>query len=130
MAIQFSSNYKPTYVDLNFNVGTNSFSELLYDVDAIRNSLYNLFTTPIGTRVFVPEYGSHLYRMVYEPVDATSATELRVYVGKEVERWEPRVILLDKDILVQPVFGGFNINLTYTIRMTGVSSNFELTATR
>ncbi len=120
--------FKPTYIDLNFNVGINVFSELLYDVDAIRNSLYNLFTTPIGSRAFVPEYGSRFLSLLQAPEDSATINILRMSIYQEVATWEPRVSLNMNGILVQPIFGGFQMYLNYTIKQSGLASNFQLAA--
>lgn len=122
--------FKPTYIDLNVEVGINAFSELLYDVDAIRGSLYNLFTTPIGSRVFVPEYGSRFLFHVQEPADDTTVTIMKMDIYQEVQKWEPRVILDMGGIVVNPVWAGYQILLTYIIKQSGLRSNFQLSVSR
>ncbi|MDR1874370.1 MAG: GPW/gp25 family protein [Synergistaceae bacterium] len=57
----------------------------------IRQSVMDIVTTPIGTRVMLPEYGSKVPRLVDNPV--TQSWKLEVYsaVADALHRWEPRV---------------------------------------
>ena len=57
----------------------------------IRQSILDIVSTPIGTRVMRPEYGSRVPRLVDSPV--TRAWKLAVYtaVASALHRWEPRI---------------------------------------
>src|ERR1700751_6163492 len=81
------------YIDANTLVGENNLPDLVPDVLAINNSLYNLLSCPLGSRLFQPEYGSRLWQLLFEPVDAQTATEIRSSFIQSIERWEPRIIL-------------------------------------
>lgn len=61
------------------------------DLNAIKNSLVNLFNTSPGERMLLPDYGMDIRRHVFEPI-----TELRGFaIGREIkdgiQRWEPRI---------------------------------------
>lgn len=63
------------------------------DLDHISQSIEDILTTRIGTRVMRREYGSLLPELVDHPFN--DVTRLRVYAGTvmAVMRWEPRVSL-------------------------------------
>ena len=44
-----------------------------------------------------PDYGCELYRLVFAPNDATTHGLAIHYVRRAIERWEPRVDVLDVD---------------------------------
>jgi phage baseplate assembly protein W len=67
------------------------------DDDAIRQSLMLLISTRPGERVMRPEYGCDLSRLVFSPIDDTTAGLAIHFVRQAVERWEPRVEVLRVD---------------------------------
>ena len=82
------------YIDLNPNPTGNTYGDLLRDEKAvIVGSLSNLFRCPKGDRgrTYRPDYGSRFYELLQEPVDAITATAIRMTLVQTVERWEPRI---------------------------------------
>lgn len=67
------------------------------DDEAIRQSLLLLISTRPGERVMRPEYGCDLARLVFSPIDDTTAGLAIHFVRQAVERWEPRVEVLRVD---------------------------------
>ncbi|NMY95627.1 GPW/gp25 family protein [Pseudomonas proteolytica] len=63
------------------------------DLDHISQSITDILTTRIGTRVMRREYGSLLPELVDHPFN--DATRLRVYAATVMAlmRWEPRISL-------------------------------------
>ena len=64
---------------------------VLEPLSHIRQSILDIVSTPIGTRVMRPEYGSRVPRLVDQPV--TKGWKLSVYtaVAEALHRWEPRI---------------------------------------
>ena len=64
---------------------------VLEPLNHIRQSILDIVSTPIGTRVMRPEYGSRVPRLVDQPV--TKGWKLSVYtaIAEALHRWEPRV---------------------------------------
>ena len=71
-----------------------------------------------------PEYGCHLFRLLFSPNDATTAGLAMHYVRAAVERWEPRVevvALTAERSEFNP--GALEIRLQYRVRATqGIDS--------
>lgn len=67
------------------------------DGEAVRQALLLLLTTRPGERVGRPSYGCDLARLVFAPVDDTTAGLAIHYVRQAVTRWEPRVEVVDVD---------------------------------
>ncbi|MCP1605722.1 hypothetical protein SAMN05216577_11062 [Pseudomonas citronellolis] len=59
--------------------------------DHIRQSIADIITTRLGTRVMRRDYGSQLPDLIDQPVNAT--TRLRAYaaITTALMRWEPRI---------------------------------------
>ena len=62
--------------------------------DVVKSVLQNIqiiLTTPKGSDVHRPEFGSELYRFIDQPLTALTAGKIKAYIVDEIERWEPRV---------------------------------------
>jgi phage baseplate assembly protein W len=88
--------------------------------DAVRQSLLLLLSTTPGERVYRPEYGCLLARLVFAPNDDTTAGLAIHYVRQAVERWEPRVEILGLDARRDPdVAQILAVELSYRVRASG-----------
>ncbi len=83
------------WLDVNSRLSLNGKPDLLPNIQAINNSLFNLFATPIGTRgpIFQPEYGTGLYHIIHEPLDLITSNRLKQVLIQAIQRWEPRIEL-------------------------------------
>lgn len=75
-------------------IGLNRFTgQALEGLDHLRQSITDILTTPLGSRVMRRDYGSLLPSLIDQPDNA--ATHLRVYAATAAAlmRWEPRLRL-------------------------------------
>ena len=66
----------------------------LVEQDVIKSVLQNIqviLTTPKGSDVHRPDFGSELYKFIDQPLTALTAGKIKAYIVDEIERWEPRV---------------------------------------
>jgi uncharacterized protein len=108
----------------SFSKATNELI-LVADEDDIRQSLDILLSTTIGERFLQPQYGCNLQHYVFEPMDATTQTLIKLTVRDAITVFEPRIKLLsvklDSSLLVE---GRIDIAVEYIIRAT--NSRFNL----
>lgn len=57
-----------------------------------------ILLTPLGTRFFMPQFGSRLHLMPYELNDTVTENMLRVIIREAIEAWEDRVNVLSIDM--------------------------------
>ena len=70
----------------------------MIDADAsIRQAVLLLLSTRPGERVMRPDYGCNLHRLIFSVNDNTTAGLAIHYVRRALERWEPRIDILDLD---------------------------------
>ena len=62
----------------------------LQGLDHLWQSLGDLLSTPIGTRVMRRDYGSRVPDLIDSPVDPARAIEVHMAVAEAIHRWEPR----------------------------------------
>ncbi len=73
-------------------IGLSRLSGQRLDGDAhLRQSLHDLMTTPIGSRVMRRDYGSLLPHLIDSPATPRLLMQLRAAILHAILRWEPRV---------------------------------------
>lgn len=89
------------------------------DVQAIRNSLYNIFSTKKGEKILTPEFGSSLEQFLFENVSPFIGKVIGDNILSALETFEPRIQVLsvrvfpkpdDNQYSIQVVFKFININ--------------------
>jgi phage baseplate assembly protein W len=74
--------------------GMNRFTgESLTGIDHLRQSIIDILTTPIGSRVMRRDYGSRLYELVDAPINRALLVEIYTAVSEALINWEPRLEL-------------------------------------
>ena len=108
-----------TWLDVNTRLGEGFKADLLPEVQAINNSLHNLFRCPIGARgpIFQPEYGSLLMMLLHEPLDLITSNKIRMILIQASQRWEPRIKVVLGRTTVYPDYAraGFVATVGYDV---------------
>lgn len=116
--------YADLHLDLqeNYNVSSNLFQKpeindfkIDYDIDAIKNSLYNLFTTTPGEKILNPEYGLDFKQYLFLPATVDIAKYIRDEIYSQVARYETRVKVINVNITILEDVNEFDINIYYNI---------------
>ena len=64
--------------------------KLLSDLDHLRQSVRDVLSTPIGSRIMRREYGSQLFRLLDAPLNRSTLMDLYATTAEALKRWEPR----------------------------------------
>jgi hypothetical protein len=101
--------YTDIYLDLaedittvsNFTntIGSGRDMKVAYDLNAIRNSIVNLFSTIPGQRYLLPEYGSDLRKYVFEQITDITGRQIGREINRAIVNWEPRVRIISLNII-------------------------------
>lgn len=90
----------------------------------IKRSLEILLSTTIGERFLQPLYGCNLEQYVFEPLNATISTEIRLTVKNAIELYEPRLKLLAVKLGTEFIIDGrIDIVVEYDIIATNTRHN-------
>lgn len=94
--------------------------------DLIKSSIYIILLTPIGSMFFDPEFGSNIFLLAFELNDEVLESEARLYTVDALNRWEPRIKILQTSVKSDK--DTFTITIRYTIKSTQetVSSSFVM----
>ena len=86
--------------------------------DHIHESIWQILSTRPGERFFLPEFGSRLPELVFQPNDVVFRALARQYIVDAVRRWEKRVVIEGVEFSDDPLVTDRNvalIKLTYRI---------------
>lgn len=107
-----------------FDGGTTAINALL---KRINQSIYMILSTTPGERVFRPDFGSNLRKIVFDPNDAMSVNLLRVTVEDALRKWEKRIDILHVTVLSSDDDKDLNqmgIAIQYKIVGTSIVGNY------
>ena len=77
----------------------------------LRQSIADILTTPIGTRVARRDYGSLLSELIDQPFNPSTRLRLSSAVAQALARWEPRVRLHRVTLAPSREPGGFLLTI-------------------
>lgn len=62
-------------------------------IDQIKADMLQLLLTNPGERVMLPEFGTPLRKLLFEPNDPALTLQAKQMIQKSLEQWEPRVVI-------------------------------------
>jgi phage baseplate assembly protein W len=110
MAIKYWKDF-----DNDFKRKSNGDVVDMLNIDAIYNSLTNIFETFQGRRRMVPEFALPIYGLLFEPVDEETSYMLGEMILAAIERWETRIVVENVEINARPDQNEYRINLEFKI---------------
>lgn len=81
-------------------------------VDQIKADILQLLLTTPGERVMLPEYGTPLRTLFFEPNDPSLCDRARIMIAHSIEMWEPRIVITDIQVSSQINTNSLDINDT------------------
>jgi hypothetical protein len=82
---------------------------------SIKQSLRNLILTNLGERLFQPNIGSNIHRALFEPNDIVTAENISFYIKNTIQYNEPRVKVLNIEVLPDISRYSFNVNIIFSV---------------
>jgi phage baseplate assembly protein W len=108
----------PKYRDLNLLFSVNPISSdvsTVTDVEAIKGSLRNLVYTNYFERPFHPEIGGNIRAMLFENMTTLTAFRIQKALKDVINNFEPRVKLVNVQVIPQPDQNGFTATIAFYI---------------
>ena len=98
----------------------------LTEQEEIAQSVRMILTTRPGERPCRPEFGTDLDRFAFESMDTTTCSLIRQEVVDSLQRWEPRIWMIDVTFEQHPEKGMLLVRVSYQICATGLPGGTEL----
>ena len=112
---------KRKFKDLSMSFETNPLNDdlvSLSDTSAIARSIRNIVFTSPGEKFFNPDFGSRISESLFENVDDVSALAIEDEIKSSIINFEPRVNLLNTNVVPNPDDNEMNVTIEYEI--TGI----------
>lgn len=93
----------------------------------LQQSITNILTTPVGSRVMRRDYGSLLPQLIDQPFNGATQIRLFAAVATALMRWEPRVRLTGVSITTADTPGAVVVTLDGTRTDTPTPSAVAIT---
>lgn len=86
--------------------------------ELLRSSIMTILSTRKGERVFLPEFGSNLFKLLFEQNDPVTRALIKNVVVEDVLRWEKRVKV--RDVRVTSNENSIKVYVEYEIVNTSI----------
>lgn len=107
-----------TFKDLNITFKPHPVTgDLIVKKDdaAVKQAIVNLLMTSRGERPFQPNLGSDLRRILFNPLDASTAAQIGENIRETLDTYEPRISILQLDVDTNFDDNGFDVELEFEI---------------
>ena len=112
---------KRKFKDISMSFESNPLNDdlvSLSDTSAIARSIRNIVFTSPGEKFFNPDFGSSISESLFENVDDVSALAIEDEIKSSIINFEPRVNLLNTNVVPNPDDNEMNVTIEYEI--TGI----------
>lgn len=75
--------------------GSSSDGFIMHDKELIKYSVINIIKTPKGSRVYDPEYGTNIHKLLFELNIQRVRNIAKAEIREAIEKYEPRAVILD-----------------------------------
>jgi phage baseplate assembly protein W len=83
------------------------------DDEAIKNSLYNIFSTKKGQKILNPEFGASLDQYLFENVNSFVGNSLGKNIFDTIKNYEPRIRVHKVDVYPLPDLNQYTVKIYY-----------------
>jgi phage baseplate assembly protein W len=103
-------------LDLNFNIHpVRKDINIWTNEQAVIHSVRNLLVTSHYERLFQPDLGSNIRRLLFEPLDNITASNLDREIRQTIKNFEPRAKIIALDVTPNEEQNAFGILLQFDI---------------
>jgi phage baseplate assembly protein W len=106
-----ADHFRITESEIIMNVNT---GKTISEIAHIKQSIANILSTPIGSRVMRRDYGSRLFERIDQPINGELIAEIYSDIVEAISTWEPRFEVeqvtlqsIDKGKIVIDLIGSF-----------------------
>ena len=106
------------FKDISMSFETNPLNNDLIGLknsNAIARSIRNIVFTQPGEKFFNPEFGSRISESLFENVDEASELVIRDEIRNSIINYEPRIDLLEINVIGNPDDNELNVSIKYEI---------------
>lgn len=103
--------------------------QVLDELADIRQSIADIVTTPVGTRVMRRDYGSHVFDLIDAPGSELGSLRIAAAAADAIARWEKRVVMKSARLRVG-LNGAAVLTIACVVRASGLTVTADAPLTR
>jgi len=96
------------------------------DIEAIKNSIRNIFSTRKGQKLLNPDFGTSLEQFLFQSVTEFQANIIGNTILNDLKKYEPRVEVLKVEVVMLPDDNQYNVKLYYKFKKIEKRNFLEL----
>lgn len=106
---------KQKYTNNNQFHKNEEITDIVSDINenAIKNSLYNIFSTSPGQKILNPEFGLNFEQWLFTNMSENAVLVIKQTIYSQIQRWEPRVTLNDVTVIPNYEQNEYHISINY-----------------
>jgi phage baseplate assembly protein W len=105
-------------ISIPFN-GGGVFKSTLSTQSQIKSNLINLLLTSKGERIFNPNFGSDLKRLLFEPLTDTLTNSIKDNILMSINTFIPDIIVTSMDIIPNTEGNSITAMVSYKLKISG-----------
>jgi len=112
-------------VSLPFN-GPVAFNSTYSTADQIKSNLINLLLTNKGERLYNPEFGANLKKVLFEGITEDTSITIQNLIYTNVGVYIPEITINDIKIITDQDNNTISITIAYTLNISGTSNQITV----
>jgi phage baseplate assembly protein W len=113
-------------VSLPFNGPSGPFNKTYSTKEQIKSNLINLLLTNKGERVFNPEFGADIRRVLFEGITEDTSVLIQNLITTNVNYFIPEVNVVDVEVEPNEDNNSYNITLKYSLVISGTADQITV----
>lgn len=97
------------------------------NIEAIKTSIYNILTTPRGTRVMLRNFGSDLKSLLFDNINESLLDSLEAEISDAITTWDNRVIVNAVEFTTYADKNQVNVLMKFAVRGYDQIFSFSIT---
>jgi len=95
-------------------------------VKSIQQNVRLILTTPKGSDVHRPDFGSDLWKFIDQPLNAITLGRIKAEITDAIETWEPRVKVLAVELEKDYTNARLRVSILLEIKEVGETTEVEM----
>lgn len=112
-------------IDINLSKQNDGDVKAMEDVNAVINSITNIFSTLQGERRMLPEFALPIFGLLFEPIDETTAMRLGEMMLQAISTWEDRITVSNIHVNADYDYNMYQVRLSFTMKNSDVPQVFQ-----
>ena len=106
--------YSDAAIGFNINPFNGNIARVT-EAQSIMQALKTLLLTNQGERLYNMDMGSKIRASLFEPLDEITASTINTSITQAINNYEPRVNVIQLQVIPTPELNAFKVNLFFTI---------------